>query len=82
MTSLALHAALGVLTVGVFFRVNGHLYARDWQGSRVTSLEGIYYLLAITSVCVGWYFNVTYAMAYPADASWVHFTRSCFPSGR
>jgi hypothetical protein len=78
MTSLAIHAALGLLTVVVFFRVNRHLYARGWPGSRVGPLEGLYYLLAIVSVCVGWYFNVTYVMTYPTEASWVHFTTMLF----
>jgi Protein of unknown function DUF2834 len=78
MTSLAIHATLGLLTVVIFFRVNRHLYAGDWQGSGVTWLEGLYYLLAIGSVCVGWYFNVTYVMTYPAEASWVHFTKMLF----
>jgi len=78
MMSLAIHAALGVLTVVIFYRVNRYLYVRDWQGSGVTWLEGLYYLLAIASVCTGWYFNVTYVMTYPAEASWVHFTRMLF----
>jgi hypothetical protein len=71
MTSLLIHAALGVLTVVVFFRYNRYLYARAWQGSGVTWLEGLYYVLAIGSVCTGWYFNVTYVKTYPAQASWV-----------
>src|SRR5499427_10508076 len=54
MTSLFAHAALGALTVGMFFYVNAHLYRRDW------------------------FFNVRYVFAYPADASWVHFTRMLF----
>ena len=78
MTSLAIHAALGFLTVVIFFRVNRHLYAGDWQGSRVNALEGLYYLLAVVSVCIGWYFNVTYVMTYPSEASWVHFTKMLF----
>jgi hypothetical protein len=78
MTSLAIHAALGVLTVVVFFRVNRHLYIRGWPGSGVTPLEGLYYLLAVVSVCIGWYFNVTYVMTYPAEASWWHFTTMLF----
>ena len=36
MRSLAIHAALGVLTVVIFFRVNRYLYTHGWQGSRVT----------------------------------------------
>ena len=78
MMSLAIHAALGFLTVVVFFRVNRHLYARDWEGSGVTGLEGLYYVLAIASVCIGWYFNVTYVMTYPTEASWAHFTKMLF----
>ncbi len=68
MTSLLVHAALGALTIGVFFYVNAHLYRSDWAGSRVTFLEGLYYALAVGSVCVGWYFNVQYVLAYPAEA--------------
>ena len=78
MLSLAIHAGLGVLTVVLFFRFNRHLYARDWEGSSVTWLEGLYYVLAVGSVCVGWYFDVTYVMTYPAEASWLHFTSMLF----
>ena len=78
MTSLAIHAALGLLTIIIFFRVNRHLYARDWPGSHVTWLEGLYYALAVGSVCIGWYFNATYVRTYPAEASWVHFTGMLF----
>jgi hypothetical protein len=78
MTSLLVHAALGVLTVVVFFRVNRHLYAGDWPGSGTTLLEGLYYVLAVVSVCIGWWFNTTYVMTYPAEASWVHFTMMLF----
>jgi uncharacterized protein DUF2834 len=78
MTSLVIHAALGALTVVVFYAYNRYLYRRDWQGSGVTFLEGLYYALAIGSVCVGWYFNVTYVKTYPEQASWVHFTSMLF----
>ena len=83
MLSLLVHAVLGALTVGVFYYVNGHLYRRNWEGSRVTLLEGVYYLLAVGSVCTGWYFNVRYVLAYPQEASWVHFTKMLFanPAG-
>lgn len=78
MLSLLIHAALGALTVALFHRFNAHLYRRDWPGARVTVLEGVYYALAVASVCTGWYFNVHYVAAYPAEASWVHFTRMLF----
>ena len=78
MLSLLIHAALGVLTIALYFRFNAPLYQNDWPGSRVTFLEGLYYALAVGSVCTGWYFNVHYVMAYPDEASWMHFTRMLF----
>ena len=63
MTSLLIHAALGVLTVVIFFHANAYLYRRDWAGARVTFLEGLYYVLAVVSVCIGWYFNQKYQFA-------------------
>jgi len=78
MTSLLVHAGLAALTVLAFFHVNAHLYRSDWQGHRATWLETVYYAVAVVSVCIGWFFNVRYVFAYPADASWVHFTRMLF----
>jgi len=78
MTSLLIHAALGALTIGVFFYVNAHLYRSDWTGSGMTLVERICYVLAVGSVCVGWYFNVRYVFGYPMEASWVHFTKMLF----
>ena len=78
MASLLIHAALGALAVGGFFYANAHLYRGDWAGSEMTFLERLYYALAVASVCLGWFFNVKYVFAYPAEASWVHFTRMLF----
>jgi hypothetical protein len=41
-------------------------------------VEGLYYALAVVSVCAGWWFNVHYVLAYPDQASWAHFTRMLF----
>lgn len=78
MTSLLIHAALGALTVGIFFYANAYLYRSDWEGSRATFLEKLYYALAVGSVCVGWYFNQKYVFANPDDASWTHFIGMMF----
>jgi hypothetical protein len=58
--------------------VNAHLYRRDWAGADPTVLEKIYYLLAIVSVVVGWFFNVRYVFSYPEQYSWTHFTSMLF----
>jgi hypothetical protein len=78
MTSLFIHATLGALTIVVFFYVNAHLYRSDWSESRATVLEKLYYVVAVISVCIGWYFNTRYVFAYPAQASWGHFTTMLF----
>lgn len=78
MTSLLIHAGLGALTVAAFFYVNAYLYKGDWPGARATVLEKIYYVAAVVSVCIGWFFNTRYVFSYPADASWVHFTTMLF----
>jgi hypothetical protein len=76
--SLLVHAALGALTVAIFFRVNAHLYRDDWPGARMTLLEGLYYVFAGASVAIGWYYNVRYVFEYPAEYSWQHFTAMLF----
>ena len=78
MVSLLIHAGLGLITIGLFFRFNHDLYSAGWQGARVSGLEALYYVIAIGSICTGWYFNVQYMQAYPAEASWVHFTKLLF----
>ncbi|HVN40602.1 MAG TPA: DUF2834 domain-containing protein [Myxococcota bacterium] len=83
MTSLLVHAALGALTLVLFAVTNAYLYRRDWVGSRVTLLEGVYYAVAGISVCAGWFFDAKYVSMYPEQQGWVHFTRQLFdtPAG-
>lgn len=78
MLSLVIHAALGGFTVWLFYRFNAHLYRAAWPNSRVTLLEGAYYVFSVASVLVGWWFNVHYVMAHPQQASWWHFTSMLF----
>jgi hypothetical protein len=78
VSSLLVHAALGAVTVALCYRCNAHLYRRDWAGAAATPLEAVYYAFAVVSVCIGWYFNIRYVAAYPAEASWAHFTRLLF----
>lgn len=83
MVSLLVHAGFGLATLAIFFRVNAYLYRGDWPGFRPTLVEGLYYALAVASVAIGWYFNVTYVFSYPEEASWWHFTQQIFatPAG-
>ncbi|HZP11917.1 MAG TPA: DUF2834 domain-containing protein [Nevskiaceae bacterium] len=78
MTSLLIHAGLGLFTVALFFYFNAYLYRGGWSGARVSVLEAVYYAFAIGSVCTGWYFNIHYVTEYVDQASWVHFTKMLF----
>ena len=78
MTGLLVHAVIGLLTLAIFFWANAYLYRKDWPGAAVSGLEGLYYVLAIGSVCAGWYFNTKYMFEYPAEGSWKHFTMMLF----
>src|SRR5581483_8606842 len=78
MTSLLIHAALGLLCVVLFFHFNRYLYRSDWRGSGVSALEAVYYLIAVCSVSLGWYFDVQYVQAFPQQAGWIHFTKMLF----
>lgn len=78
MTSLLIHAVLGVLTVVLFFKFNAHLYRPGWNGARISALEAVYWLFALVSVACGWYFNIEYMKAFGAEGGWWHFTLQLF----
>jgi len=78
MASLIIHAVLGVATTAFVVRQNRHLFTGRWPGARVSVLEGVYYLVAVTSVALGWYFNIRYVQEWGQTASWIHFTQSLF----
>ena len=78
MTSLMIHAVLGLLCLAWLFYANRNLYRSGWSGSGTSRLEALYYLIAIGSVALGGYFDVRYVQAYPEQAGWIHFTRMLF----
>ncbi|HTT42084.1 MAG TPA: DUF2834 domain-containing protein [Steroidobacteraceae bacterium] len=78
MNALVIHFALGLAIVALSFYWNAYLYRGTWSGAGMTSLEALYYLIAVCSFAAGYYFNVQYVQTYPHEASWVHFTRLLF----
>lgn len=78
MTSLLIHAGLGLFCLILFFIFNSYLYKPGWKGSSVSGLEALYYFIAVASVCTGWYFNIKYVFAYPEEAGWIHYTKMLF----
>src|SRR5262245_58361375 len=75
MVSLLIHAVLGVVTTTLMVRWNAHLFRRELG---VSPLEVLIAVVGVTSVVLGWYFNIRYVQQYGSEASWVHFTQSLF----
>ncbi|MGC4118747.1 MAG: DUF2834 domain-containing protein [Myxococcales bacterium] len=78
MLSLILHAVAGVLVTALALYMNRHLLRRGWKGATPSVLEAGYYLIAVASVAIGWYFNVVYVFSYPNEASWAHYIKLLF----
>ena len=78
MTSqLVLFGILGVGSTAVAFAVNRHLFTERAVGS-VTLLEGVYYVVGVCSIVLGWYFNVRYTHLYGHRANYVAYTKLLF----
>ena len=77
-TTLVISAILGVATTAAAFATNRRLFARDGAAGRVSLLEGIYYVVGLCSLGLGWYFNVRYTHLYGHRATYVNFTKMLF----
>ena len=76
-SSLIFFAILGVASTAVAFAYNRHLFAPDGAG-RVSVLEGIYYVVGVASLCLGWYFNIRYTHQYGHQADYINYTKMLF----
>jgi hypothetical protein len=80
MTSqLLIFGILGLATTAVAFYVNRRLFtAGTGTGAgRVTLLEGVYYVVGVCSIVLGWYFNVRYSHTYH-NANYWNYTKMLF----
>ncbi|MGA2519965.1 MAG: DUF2834 domain-containing protein [Acidimicrobiales bacterium] len=75
-TSLAFFGVLGLASTALAFWWNRHLFSAGAVG-RVTALEGVYYVVGLVSLVLGWYFNVRYTHTYH-DASYINYTKMLF----
>jgi hypothetical protein len=77
MTSqLLISGLLGIATTAAAFWVNRRIFS-DGGAGPVTLLEAVYYLVGVTSIVLGWYFNVRYTHTYH-DASYWNYTKMLF----
>ena len=77
-TTLVISAILGVATTAAAFVANRRLFAGHGAPGRVRPLEGIYYVIGVTSLVLGWYFDVRYTNLYGHRASYVNYTKMLF----
>jgi hypothetical protein len=77
MTSqLLIFGLLGIATTATAFWVNRRIFTGG-GGGPVTLLEAVYYLVGVTSIVLGWYFNVRYTHTYH-DANYWNYTKMLF----
>jgi hypothetical protein len=76
-TQLLVFGVLGIASTVCAFLVNRRFFGPEGAG-RVSALEGIYYVVGVASVCLGWYFNVRYTHQVGSQASYVDYTKALF----
>jgi hypothetical protein len=75
--SLVFYGILGVASTAFAFVANRRLFVGGRIG-RPTFLEGLYFLVGVASLLLGWYFNIRYVHLYGHKASYVDYTKSLF----
>ena len=75
--SLVFFGILGIASTAVAFAVNRRLFVGSAVGP-VTLLEGVYYVVGVCSLLLGWYFNVRYTHLYGHRANYVNYTKMLF----
>ena len=76
MTSLVIFGILGAATTVVAFRANWRLFSGSV--GPVSPLEGLYYVVGVISLILGWYFNVRYVNLYGHRANYWNYTTLLF----
>jgi hypothetical protein len=77
MTSqLLISGILGIATTAAAFLVNRRIFMGGTAGP-VTLLEGVYYVVGVCSIVLGWYFNVRYTHTYH-NANYWNYTKMLF----
>ena len=84
-TSLAIFGVLGIASTFVAFWVNRRLFGGGageegpaGAAGPVSLLEGVYYVVGVCSLVLGWYFNVRYTHLYGHRANYVNYTKLLF----
>jgi hypothetical protein len=77
-TSLVFYGILGLVSTVAAFAWNRRLFAGEGGAGAVSVLEGLFYLIGLASLGLGWYFNIRYVHLYGHKASYVDYTKALF----
>jgi Terpene cyclase DEP1 len=86
MISLLVHAVLGLSVIAWIVASNSQVFARPAGGSLFSPLECVYYVVGITSVVLGWWFNIHFVRQFThgstnpiwGPGSWSDYIRLMF----
>jgi len=67
MTSLIVHAVLGILVIGATMRSNPDIFRKATPA--VSGSEALFYLIGAASIPICWYFNHRYVVEYGAAST-------------
>jgi hypothetical protein len=67
MTSLIIHALLGLLVVAFTIRTNAAIFRKTTPA--VSALEALYYVIGIVSIPLCWYFNHRFVVEYATGST-------------
>src|ERR1700712_1033608 len=67
MVSLIVHALLGVGVIVWIVRASPQVFARPQGGPAFSTLEGVYYVIGVASIGLGYYFNHQFAEQYAVE---------------
>jgi hypothetical protein len=76
-TQLLYYGFLGIVSTIAAVYFNRRLFVGGVVG-RVSLLEGVFYIVGVASLGLGWYFNVRYVHLYGHKASYIDYTKSLF----
>jgi hypothetical protein len=74
--SLVFYGILGIASTVFAFAGNRRFFAPG-KPRRVSVLEGLYYVVGLASLGLGWYFNIRYTHTY-RHASYINYTKMLF----
>ncbi len=75
--SLVFYGILAIASTVAAFAANRRLFSGEEAG-QVSLLEGVYYVVGVCSLLLGWYFNVRYVHLYGHRASYINYVKMLF----